>query len=131
MAKKYSSVIAVRKNNYLPEHFEHLQSFVGLCVEFLQVTILRKFRNYRRFSFLVQLASLLLTLILESIFTLHVYTAIGLCRSSDMAVKKSGASYAVCAIYIQTQAAVLEPILFETRHQKRLKTVLLENTEIP
>jgi len=48
-----------------------------------------------------------------------------------MAVKKSGARYAVCAIYKQAQAAVLEPILFETRHQKRLKTVLLENTEIP
>jgi hypothetical protein len=48
-----------------------------------------------------------------------------------MAVKKSAASYAACAIYIQAQAAMLEPILFETRHQKRLKTVLLENTEIP
>jgi len=48
-----------------------------------------------------------------------------------MAVKKSGARYALCAIYKQAQAAMLEPILFETRHQKRLKTVLLENTEIP
>jgi len=131
MWQKKSSVIAVRNNNYLPEGFEYLKSFVGLCVEFLQVTSLRMFRNYRRFSFLVKLASLLLPLILRSELTLHVYVAIGLCRSSNMAVKKSGARYAVRAIYTQAQAAVLEPILFDTRHQKRLKTVLLENTEIP
>ena len=50
--------------------------------------------------------------------TVHIHTsfsiAIDLCRSSNMAVKKSSARYAVCFIYVQAQTAVLEPILSET-----------------
>jgi len=45
--RKYFSVVAVRNNtsNNLPEGFEYLEAFVGLCVEFIHVTSLRKFRN--------------------------------------------------------------------------------------